>query len=42
MTSVLSHEDLGLDLSFSPLANELGLSPSTPVDAVAVNDDAGT
>ncbi|CAK7209937.1 hypothetical protein SBRCBS47491_000614 [Sporothrix bragantina] len=42
MTSVLSHDDLGLDLSFSPLGNDLGLSPSTPVDAAAVNDDAGS
>ncbi|CAK7215181.1 hypothetical protein SCUCBS95973_002394 [Sporothrix curviconia] len=42
MTSVISHDDLGLDLSFSPLGNDLGLSPSTPVDAVAVNDDTGS
>ncbi|CAK7199569.1 hypothetical protein SEUCBS139899_002250 [Sporothrix eucalyptigena] len=44
MTSVLSHDDLGLglDMSFSPLGNDLGLSPSTPADAGIVNEDTGS
>ncbi|KAL1890438.1 hypothetical protein Sste5346_008266 [Sporothrix stenoceras] len=41
MTTLLGHDDLGLDLSFSPLGNDLALSPSTPLDAVPINDDAG-
>ncbi|KIH87802.1 DNA binding protein regulatory protein AmdX [Sporothrix brasiliensis 5110] len=40
MATVLGHDDLGLDLSFSPLGNDLALSPTTPIDAGAGNDDA--
>lgn len=43
MTSVLTHDDLGLELSFSPLATgDLTIaSPPTPIDGGVVNDDAG-
>ncbi|CAK7266347.1 hypothetical protein SEPCBS57363_002050 [Sporothrix epigloea] len=41
MTSIGVHDELGLGLSFSQLGNNLGYSPTTFADAVAVVDDEG-